>query len=54
MLLMLAAASFLCAGFLDVIRVAGIGLPIHWLRDMAMVAAGVVCLQLLVRFRNVR
>ncbi len=53
MLLKLAAVSFLCTGFFDPLWAAGIGLPIHWFRDIAMAAAGVGCLYLLVRFRNV-
>ncbi|MEA5115126.1 MAG: hypothetical protein VB050_13985 [Geobacteraceae bacterium] len=47
------AVSFLCTVFLDPLWVAGIGLPIHWFRDIAMAAAAIVCLYLLVRFRNV-
>lgn len=52
MLLNLGAVSFICSAFLDPLWTAGIGRPIHWFRDIAMAAAGVVCLYLLVRFRN--
>jgi hypothetical protein len=52
MLLNLGTVSFLCAAFLDPLWTAGLGQPIHWVRDTAMAAAGVACLYLLVRLRN--
>jgi hypothetical protein len=44
--------SLLISAFLDPLIYSGMDKPIPWLRDLAMAAGGMLCLYLLVKYRN--
>lgn len=44
--------SLLISAFLDPLIYSGMDKPVPWLRDLAMAAGGVLCLYLLVKYRN--
>ena len=46
------AVGLLTTAILDPLIYSGLDLPIPWLRDLLMLAAGVGCFYLLIRFRG--
>jgi hypothetical protein len=46
------AVGLLTTALLDPLAYAMLGLPVPWMRDLFMGAAGVGCFYLLMRFRN--
>ena len=51
-LLTLFGTGLLTGALLDPMLQAGLGNPVPWGRDLAMGAAGIVCIYLLVRYRR--
>ena len=45
-------ASLLTGALLDPLIYSGLGNPIPWTRDLLMGVAGIVCIYLLVKYRN--
>ena len=46
------AVGLITTAILDPLIYAGLDLPIPWMRDLLMLAAGVGCIYMLVRFRS--
>lgn len=51
-LLSYSGAALITAALLDPVLSSGLGKPIPWLRDLLMVAGGIACLYILVKFRK--